>query len=197
MTLRTMLVIGVAVTASAVAQAEPAQHSHHAAPAAAAHSPHAEHGVSHGFAASDAGSDRLEVTFSGLRFTSRDEVEGQLLYHTALLTRQRGYTWFVLLHMPGEAGAGSHPPRQGVAYGANYAHWQPHWNYYRADFGWQPWHPEWASPFWTSEVDPATVERFDVHAMVDMGRGPAPADNQMMFDTASVLKDLDADGRRR
>jgi hypothetical protein len=139
------------------------------------------------FAVNADGGGRYELTLTGRRFTSRDAIERDLLRRAALLARGKGADWFVLLHMPGES-PDLHPPRSGASFGARYGHWQPHWTYRTAGGGWQPWHPEWGAPFWTSDVDPATVNGFEVHAMVELGRGPMPAGRA--FDARRVLRDL-------
>jgi hypothetical protein len=192
MKLSHLLVIGATIASANSALAQTSDQAGRSTSAAAAQAHvHGQTTQEDGlFAGTDAGDNRLEVTYSGSRFRSRDEAEAGLLYRTALLANDRGYSWFVLLHMPGEGGASHHPSRPNVGFGKSYGHWQPHWNYYLADLGWQPWHPEWGAPFWTQQVDLQKVERFDLHAMVVLGRGKVPADNELAFDVASVLKDL-------
>ena len=91
-----------------------------------------------GFSVTNTGESVREVTYSGRKFTSRDEIDGGLLYRAALITRQSGFRSFFLLHLPGEGGPDAHPPRANPTFGALYGHWQPHWNYYVAGLGWQP-----------------------------------------------------------
>lgn len=67
-----------------------------------------------------------EVTLSGNHLSSQDELERRLLYKAASLTKQNGFSWFVLRHMPGEGGADAHPPRPAHSFGAIYGHWQSH-----------------------------------------------------------------------
>lgn len=141
-------------------------------------------------AAVETAENQHEITFSGRRFTSRDQVEGYLLYRAALFAKQSGHRWFILLHMPGEGGPEAHPPRRSPTFGQAYGHWQPHWSYYRPVFGWQPWRPEWGVRFWADDMDLRDVERFEVHAMIELGRGAVPRDPQMAFDAEAVLKDL-------
>lgn len=143
-----------------------------------------------GFSASEAGERRYELTYSGRRFDSRDGVDGYLLYRSALLTRQQGYSWFLLLHLPGERGPNAHPARPNPSFGADYGHWQPHWSYYRSSLGWQPWHPEWGAPFWADEPGLTDVERVEAHAMIEMGRRNPPPDAQTVFDAERVTRDL-------
>lgn len=135
------------------------------------------------------GGGRYELTLTGRRFTSRDAIERDLLRRAALVARGKGADWFVLLTMPGER-PDAHPARPNPSFGARYGHWQPHWAYRTAGAGWQPWHPEWGAPFWTRDVDPARVDGFEVHAMIELGRGRSPEGHDPAFDARKVLKDL-------
>lgn len=143
-----------------------------------------------GFGWTDDGDGRYEVTLSGRRFTSRDAIEGELLARTARAVLARGAAWFVLLPMPGER-RGEHPARAAPSYGAAYGHWQPHWSYLQRGAGWQPWHPEWAAPFWAGQVPPAEVEAWQVHAMIRLGRGEVQ-DRSLAFDARRAARDLAA-----
>ena len=143
-----------------------------------------------GFSVTNTGQLVKEVTYSGRKFISRDVIDGGLLYRAALITRQSGFRWFVLLHLPGEGGPDVHPPRAIPTFGASYGHWQPHWNYYVAGLGWQPWHPEWGVRFWAEETDLVAVERFEAHAMIEMANVSNQAEPQMNFDANQVARDL-------
>lgn len=151
---------------------------------------HQSYGSPDGFATIAMGEDRFELTFSGREFKSRDEIEGSLLYRAALLASERGHSWFRFLHLPGEGGPEVHPARPNPSFGAIYGHWQPHWSYYRPGDGWQMWKPESGARFWTDNVDVSQIERVEVHAMIEMGRGPQPSGAEAVFDALSVAKDL-------
>lgn len=133
--------------------------------------------------------NRFEFVYSGTRFTSRDQIEGELLLSAARLALAHGEKWFVLLAMPGER-TDVHPARANPAYGSKYGHWQPHWNYDLPPYGWQPWHPEWGGGFWTKDVDPKSVKRFEAHVMVDLGRSANPLDESVQFNAGDVVRDL-------
>ena len=132
---------------------------------------------------------RFELVYSGTAFTSRDDIEGQLLLSAARLALAHGEKSFVLLALPGER-TDVHPPRRNPAFGAKYGHWQPHWNYFVPGHGWQWWHPEWGGEFWTKDIEPAKVDRFEVHAMIDLGPSSAPLDEAMQFNAHEVAYDL-------
>jgi hypothetical protein len=143
------------------------------------------------FASSEVAPGRFEVTFSGTRFESRDRVERYLLYRAALLAKQNGASWFGLLYLPGEAGPDSHPARSSPTGQHHYGHWQPHWNYYVSGLGWNPWHPEWGAAFWADSIDLSRVERYDAHAMIELGINSRPSGDQPIFDVGEVMRDLE------
>ena len=133
--------------------------------------------------------ERFELIYAGTKFTSRDEIERDLLLSAARLTLAHDAQSFVLLAMPGER-PDVHPSRRDAGFGVKYGHWQPHWNYLSPQFGWQPWHPEWGVEFWTREVDPTTVNRFEAHAMIQLGKSDSPLDDELQFNASEVVHDL-------
>lgn len=133
--------------------------------------------------------DRFELVYSGTKFTSRDEVERQLLLSSARLAVGHRKEIFVLLALPGEQ-PDVHPARPNPGFGAKYGHWQPHWSYYLPEDGWQWWHPEWGAQFWTKDVDPARIERFEVHAMIELGARGSATDNALPFNAGDVVREL-------
>lgn len=147
------------------------------------------------FAYSEGGDGRFELTLSGKGVPSRDAVEGDLLRRAALLARSRGNAWFVLRHMGGEQ-PGQHRARTDATFGERYGHWQPHWSYKLAGTVWQPWHPEWGTAFWTNDVPAAMIQSFEVHAMIDVGNGPLPA-QETAFDANQVIRDLSPGEKKR
>jgi hypothetical protein len=151
----------------------------------------AESSAGGSFASSEVAPGRIEVTFSGQRFESQDRVERYLLYRAALLAKQNGASWFALLYLPGEAGPNSHPDGSSRPGQHHYGHWQPHWNYYVSGLGWQPWRPEWGVAFWADGIDPSLVERYDTHAMIELGINRPPSEDQPIFGVEEVIRDLE------
>ena len=133
--------------------------------------------------------ERFELVYSGTEFTSRDDPERELLLSSARLALAHGQGWFALLPLTGER-TDVHPARTNPAFGAKYGHWQPHWNYYIPQYGWQWWHPEWGAEFWTKDVDPKSVQRFEVHAMIDLGESGRALDQGLQFKASDVIRDL-------
>ena len=142
------------------------------------------------FVSAEIGPSRFELTYSGIRFDSRDSIERHLLYRAALLARQNGATSFLLLYLPGEAGPSVHPALPGRSSGPDYRHWQPHWNYYVTGMGWQPWHPEWGAAFWADEIDPARVQRYEAHAIIELLKDNRAPEDQPIFDAQDVIRCL-------
>ena len=137
--------------------------------------------------------DRYRVHFSGNSLTSRERVEGYLLYRAAELTLRDGYEWFLIVDRHTEHDVRTYvqpDPFYRPWYGAGYGYWRPHWRYYRDRFGWSEWHPEYGDPFWAGEVDVRTVERFEADAEIVMRNGPVPPGEARAFDAREVLSDL-------
>ncbi|MEP2101714.1 MAG: hypothetical protein ABJP02_09405 [Parasphingorhabdus sp.] len=148
--------------------------------------------VSGGYSDKRLTDDRYRVDFAGNIFTSRDRVEGYLLYRAAELTDQNDYDWFMLIDHTTERDRRTYvdrSPRYDPWYGTGYGYWRPHWRYYRGNV-WTTWHPYGGYRFWSYDVDVRTVEKFEAHAEIKMGSGPAPEDGQRVFNAREVLADL-------
>jgi len=134
---------------------------------------------------------RWRVAFSGNSLTSRDRVEGYLLFRAAELTLAQGYDWFLIVDRLTERDVRTYvepDPFYDPWYGSRYSWWRPHWGYYRG--GWEVWHPEYGGGFWADTIDLRTVERFEAHAVVSMRRGVVPSDEERAFDARRVMSDL-------
>ena len=140
------------------------------------------------------GPGRFEFMADGRTFTSRDPAERYLLYRVALFARKRGTESFALLYLPGES-PGTHPPRTDSRSDA-FPHWQPHWNYRLRGEIWQPWHPEWGASFWAEKIDLESVDRFQVHAMIEMRDEMPSGDLETVFKTRDVIAELQPFFRR-
>lgn len=150
--------------------------------------------VSGGYSETQLADNRFRVSFSGNCLTSRDRVEGYLMYRAAELTLEQGYDWFLILDRLTEREARTyvHPdPLYRPWFGSEYVYWRPHWRYYREGLGWRTWHPERGDPFWTERVRVSTIEEFEAHAEITTHTGPAPADEERAFDARRVIADLE------
>jgi hypothetical protein len=138
--------------------------------------------------------NRFRVNFHGNTLTSRDRVEGYLLYRAAELTVGDGYDWFLIVDRLTEHDVQTYvapDPFYRPWYGQDYGYWRPHWRYYRSGLGWQVWHPEVGDPFWAERVDIRTVEHFETHAEIVMHTGSVPLNEERAFDARKVMLDLE------
>lgn len=149
--------------------------------------------VSGGFSEVRLGADRYRVKFTGNTLTSRDKVEGYLLYRAAELTLQQGYQWFEIIEreMDRQVDRQIQPdPFYHPWYGTGYSSWTPYWRYYGRPYGWRTWYPYGGDPFWSNRVDVTTVERFEATAEIAMRRGPRSDGNGRTFDAQEVVNRL-------
>lgn len=146
-----------------------------------------------GYSETRLAADRWRVTFAGNTLTSRDRVEGYLLYRAAELTVEQGYDWFQIVDRETE-----HRVEQRVEpdpfyrpwYGSGYPYWRPYWRYYGTPYGWRSWDPYFGDPFWAGRVDIRTIEQFEATAEIVLQRGPKPDSNEKSFDAREVLTRL-------
>ncbi|MFN5129337.1 MAG: CC0125/CC1285 family lipoprotein [Sphingomonadaceae bacterium] len=141
-----------------------------------------------GYSEQKLGDNRYMVTFDGNTLTSRERVEGYLLYRAAELTVENGYDWFRIAHRETERDRRTYyEPAYRPYFGYDY--WRPYWRYYRPLYGWYVWHPYDRDPFWADDIDVRTVEEFEAHAEIVMGRGAVLRDASV-FDARKVMDDL-------
>ena len=149
--------------------------------------------VQGGYSEQQVETDRFRVTFSGNSLTSRETVEGYLLYRAAELTVQQGYDWFEIVDRNTDADRRTYidrDPFYSPWYGPSYGYWRPAWRYYGGPYGWRTWDPYWGDPFWSSSVDVRTVTKFEASAEIVMNRGAKPADDPRAFDARAVIANL-------
>lgn len=150
--------------------------------------------ISGGYSETRIAENRYQVNFAGNSLTSRDRVEGYLLYRAAELTLEKGYDWFEINDRLTERDVRTYvapDPFYEPYYGSLYGYWRPHWRYYRPGGGWRWWHPEWGSPFWADRIDMRTIEKFEAHADIEMFNGPVPPGNHRAFDARQVINQLE------
>jgi len=83
--------------------------------------------------------NRFRVNFAGNSLTSRETVEGYLLFRAAELTVQNGYDWFSIVDRHTDRNARTYvepDPFYRPWYGPSYGFWRPSWRYYGRGFGW-------------------------------------------------------------
>jgi hypothetical protein len=136
--------------------------------------------------------NRYRVNFAGNSLTSRETVEGYLLFRAAELTVQQGYDWFSIQDRNTDKNVRTYvdpDPFYSPWYGA-YGYWRPSWRYYGGGYGWHSWNPYWGGPFWGNTVDIRTVEKFEASAEIVMNKGPKPQGDPRAFDAHAVIDSL-------
>ncbi|MET0294177.1 MAG: hypothetical protein ABW042_04110 [Phenylobacterium sp.] len=147
--------------------------------------------VSGGFSEIQLEPDRFRVNFAGNSLTSRETVEGYLLYRAAELTVQQGYDWFEIVDRDTDKHVRTYvdaDPFYRPWYG--YPGWSPYWRYYGGGFGWRTWDPYWGDPFWGDRFDVHTIEKFEASAEIVMHRGAKPTGEARAFDARAVMENL-------
>lgn len=138
-------------------------------------------------------SDRYRVNFAGNSMTSRETVEGYLLYRAAELTLQEGYDSFAIVdrHTDQKTRTYVDPdPLYRPWYGPSYGYWRPSWRYYGRGYGWRSWDPVFGDPFWSDRVNVQTIENFEASAEIVMRKGPKDPGELRAFDARAVIDNL-------
>lgn len=137
--------------------------------------------------------DRFRVTFTGNSLTSRETVEGYLLYRAAELTVQQGDDYFVIADRQTDRKSRTYvdpDPFYHPYWGPSFGYWRPSWRYYGVGFGWRSWDPFWGDPFWGDRVDVRTVDKYEATAEIVMYRGTKPRDDPRAFDARAVMDSI-------
>ena len=149
--------------------------------------------ASGGFSEMRVETNRFRVNFAGNSLTSRETVEGYLLFRAAELTVQEGYDHFSIVDREVNRDRRTYvepDPFYRPWYGPSYNSWRPSWRYFGGGYGWRSWNPYYGDPFWASRVDVRTVEKFETSAEIVMGKGAKPADDMRAFDARQVIDNL-------
>lgn len=149
--------------------------------------------TSGGFSEVRLDADRFRVNFAGNSMTSRETVEGYLLYRAAELTVAQGYDWFTVVDRQTDRNAQTYiepDPFYRPWYGPGYNYWRPSWRYYGGGYGWRSWDPFFGDPFWADRMDVRTVERFEASAEIVMHRGRKPEGDTRAFDARAVMDNI-------
>src|SRR5947208_3545822 len=88
--------------------------------------------------------NRWRVNFAGNSMTSRETVEGYLLYRAAELTLQNGGDWFEIVDRDTTRNQRTYvepDPLYNPWYGSRFGYWRPSWRYRTHGYGWRTWDP--------------------------------------------------------
>jgi hypothetical protein len=136
--------------------------------------------------------DRWRVTFTGNGVTSRETVEGYLLFRAAELTVQSGADWFEIVDRGTDKKTRTYvdpDPFYHPWYGG-YGYWRPSWRYRTSGFGWRTWDPFWGDPFFAYGYDVHTIESYEAAAEIMTHHGTKPQGDPRAFDAHAVIENL-------
>jgi len=137
--------------------------------------------------------NRWRVNFAGNSMTSRETVEGYLLFRAAELTLQNGGDWFEIVDRQTDAKQRTYvqpDPLYHPWYGPGFGYWRPSWRFRGHGFGWRTWDPWFGDPFFADRVDIQTIENFEASAEIVTHKGPKPASDPRAFDAHAVVENL-------
>jgi hypothetical protein len=138
--------------------------------------------------------ERWRITFTGNSMTSRETVEGYLLFRAAELTLQNGDNWFAMVDRNTDRSVRTYvepDPFYSPWYGPGFGYWRPYWRYRTYGYhGWRTWDPFWGDPFWAYGVDVHTVQSFEASAEIMTHKGAKPAGDPRAFDAQAVVANL-------
>jgi hypothetical protein len=149
--------------------------------------------TSGGYSESRIEPNRWRVNFSGNSMTSRETVEGYLLFRAAELTLQNGDDWFSIVDRQTDAKSRTYvdpDPLYHPWYGGGFGYWRPSWRFRGRGFGWRTWDPYFGDPFWADRYDVQTIQNFEASAEIITHRGAKPADDPRAFDAHAVVENL-------
>lgn len=150
---------------------------------------HSAAGIHGGYSEQQLAPDRYLVRFHGNSLTSRDRVEGYMLYRAADLTVQKGFDWFIVLDRNTEHNVRTivrPEPFYHPWYGPGYEAWRPNWDVYVPGRGWH----STSGVDLSQEFDVRHIEAFETTAEIQMQRAPMPANDLRAIDARKVLAEL-------
>lgn len=143
-----------------------------------------------GFSEQQLEADRFRVNFAGNSLTSRETVEGYLLFRAAELTVAQGYDYFVIVDRDTDRKTRTYvepDPFYRPYWGTGFGYWRPSWRYYGIRGGWRGWDPYWGDPFFADRVDVRTIDKYEASAEIQMRRGRKPEGEPRAFDARAVM----------
>ena len=137
--------------------------------------------------------NRWRVNFAGNTMTSRETVEGYLLFRAAELTLQNGDDWFSINDRQTDARSRTYvvpDPFYNPWYGPGFGYWRPSWRYRGRGVAWRTWDPWFGDPFFADQMSVQTIQNFEASAEIVTHKGAKPADDPRAFDAHAVVENL-------
>ena len=136
--------------------------------------------------------NRLHLTVTGHKFTSRAEVEKYLAYRAAESTLEQKGSWFILVEARAKGDTAPVPKRDasGPRYSFRMEYWRPAWRYKAAgNTAWVSWSPFSGVAFFADGKDPKTITDFEASADIVVHKGQMDDSQPLAFE-AGPLSDL-------
>ena len=136
--------------------------------------------------------NRLHLTVTGHKFTSRAEVEKYLAYRAAELTQEQKGSWFTFIEARAKGDTVAVPKRDpsGPRYSFRMEYWRPVWRYKTTgNTAWTSWSPFSGAAFFADGKDPKTISDFEASADIVVHKGQMDDTQPLAFE-AGALSDL-------
>ncbi len=133
--------------------------------------------------------NRLHLTVTGHKFTSRAEIEKYLAYRAAELTLAQKGSWFTFAEARAKTDTVPVPKRDpsGPRYSFRMENWRPVWRYKTAgNSAWTSWSPFSAAAFFADGKDPKTISDFEASADIVVHKGQMDDTQPLAFEAGAV-----------
>lgn len=158
-------------------------------PAQAADAPMVPPAAAGVFSVQKKGANRLHLTVTGHKFTSRADVEKYLAYRAAELTLEQKGSWFTLVETRAKGDTVPVPKRDpgGLRYSFRMENWRPVWRYkMTGDTAWKSWSPFSGAAFFADGKDPKTVTDFEASADIVVHKGQMNDADPLAYEAGAV-----------
>jgi hypothetical protein len=133
--------------------------------------------------------NRLHLTVTGHKFTSRAEIEKYLAYRAAELTLAQKGSWFTFVEAraKGDAVPVLKPDPSRPRYSFRMENWRPVWRYKTAgNSAWMSWSPFSGAAFFADGRDPKTISDFEASADIVIHKGQMDDTQPLAFEAGAV-----------
>ena len=135
------------------------------------------------------GANRLHLTVTGHKFTSRAEIEKYLAYRAAEATMEQKGSWFTFVEARAKGDTVPAPKRDpsGLRYSFRMEYWRPVWRYKTAgSAAWSSWSPFSGAAFFADGKDPKTITEFEASADIVIHKGLMDDAQPLAFEAGAV-----------
>lgn len=133
--------------------------------------------------------NRLHLTVTGHKFTTRGEIEKYLAYRAAESTLEQKASWFTFVEAraKGDTVPVPKPDPSGARYSFRMEYWRPVWRYKTAgNTAWMTWSPFSGAAFFADGKDAKTISDFEVNADIVVHKGQMDDTQPLAFEAGAV-----------